>query len=959
MASKNKQKSFANEAEKVINLAVSYPVNKLGGYGQAGDVIYVDHPHGCPSVLVDKQKDTTATFVSNGSIELKVLHQENNKEVAILKSSFDAVEKKELSPLSTNIWLSFEKNKQVCFQSLLNSNIQQNCKSSGIKIVKRASDRSMWYCNEIKLGEVNLSTALKVQLVYTKTGPALLRQLYIKNNSAKKFNGKLWAYFDLKGTQYFVYNKSVWYDAGLPVSPSEQVASASVPYSEMLQIKRISATATKEIKILNSTCDYQSFIGDTSQLSIFPQAILQNKLLATGAGKKLSRFSSPVISAVECSVAIPGKSNAIFQQSLSYVTDMKVMQEYLNLSGAKDPTEKSIAHSFANAAKMLLKKTSSVEKIVAENLSSQSNPKPNQEFYLNLPNQKVISEYANSVWTTVQELYENCRAHGAKLADGIELGTRDRGQDMWPKMKQDPGVVRKDLIHALGFMIQVDDKNFEGIRLRLRDKLHGMFPRQYPSSWSNRKQEIYNDNRPYNDSPIWLVDSLNYYIRETGDLSILKEIVGTVALTTPDTPEKSGLIEHKNKFSIAEVVLEIFKCYERHASDSVYGMIQILYGDWCDPVDMFGTGKIGDNTTRGIGMGVNTRLSCHVFVTLVRTLELLDSPKVFSYLKSSTIEKEVKVLKSFAERLKSNIIRYAWEETASGTKGFIDSIHEFKKNGSKPNLRKGEIGYTLGSYIKTNEFDGRQRRVLTTMSWGLALLLEQQDYLNPIKDREQKISELLKTIDQLFYDPKLGLKLYTIPIPNNAEARSLVGRMGMIPSGCAENGEYHHAQIMMHVFRSTIKGQINSAWKQFKPMISATRDESICGPFETPTTSYTSDPDNPHFGKGMYFGLSGSVDWIVNFFQNVAGVQLNLHDNRLPSVVVKANLPDELKGALNYKRIIHLSLGKNKYKKIPFHLDISKKGLNKPLYKVNGKVSEKLEVKDLSKVNEIKIEIIY
>jgi hypothetical protein len=346
-------------------------------------------------------------------------------------------------------------------------------------------------------------------------------------------------------------------------------------------------------------------------------------------------------------------------------------------------------------------------------------------------------------------------------------------------------------------------------------------------------------------------------------------------------------------------------------------------------------------------------------VSLIRSLELLDTERVVSYLKNKSVGQEVKSLKLFANRLKGNIVKNAWEETASGTMGFIDTIHEQKKNGTKPNLKKGEIGYTLGSYIKTREFDGRQRRVLTTMSWGLAVLLEQKEYLSPIENADQKIAELLKAIDHLFYDPKLGLRLYTIPIPNNAEARSLVGRMGMIPAGCAENGEYHHAQIMMHVFRSTIQGQADAAWNQFKPMISATRDESICGPFETPTTSYTSDPDNPHFGKGMYFGLSGSVDWIVNFFQNVAGIQLNLHDSNQAAVVVNANLPKILKGELSYKRTIHFFTGTNKYKKIPFHLEISNKSLAKPSYKINGKSVEKLEVKDLSKVSEIKMEICF
>ena len=38
---------------------------------------------------------------------------------------------------------------------------------------------------------------------------------------------------------------------------------------------------------------------------------------------------------------------------------------------------------------------------------------------VSLPAQPAASDYANSVWTGVKDLYENCRAHGAKLAQGI------------------------------------------------------------------------------------------------------------------------------------------------------------------------------------------------------------------------------------------------------------------------------------------------------------------------------------------------------------------------------------------------------------------------------------------------------------------------------------------------------------------------------------------------------------
>ncbi|PCJ52018.1 MAG: hypothetical protein COA79_24885 [Planctomycetota bacterium] len=944
--------SFEKDANNILNMKINSRVNSLGGYGVNGEVIYVDHPIGCPSVLADKQNNAKATFMSNGSIELNVLHEENNKEVHVLKGSFDAVEKKETGPLSNNIWLTIHNGKQNHTLSLLNSNINKNVTPASIKIIKRSSDRSMWYCNEIKIGQkIHLKTALKIQLIDSGSGPVLLKRLYIKNLGNQNLKGTLWAYLDLQGTQYFAYNKSAWYDAGLPLSPTEQIISASVPYSEMLQIKRVSSSSTTGIKIQESTCDYQTFIGNTSKLSTLPEAVIQDKMLTSGAGKRLSRFCSPVISAVKSTLNINKNKSGVFSQSLTYITDTKIIAQFLKNSDAFDPTDKSIAKAFQTASKNLITKTRNINEL--NKISEQINVEASicDDFYMDMPHQRVVSEYANSVWTTVEELYENCRAHGANLADGIELGTRDRGQDMWPKIKENPGIVRQDLIHALGFMFQIDDKPKKGKRLELKHKLHGMFPRQFPSAWINRKQEIFNDNRPYNDSPIWLVDSLNFYIRETGDTSILKEKVGSVTLTDPEVPEKSGMVAHKNKFTIAEVILGIFECYKRHADDSAYGMIQILYGDWCDPVDMFGTSIVGNDKTRGIGAGVNVRLSAHVFKTLINTIELFSSKEIKS--KFNAIEKKFHSLKSFANQLRKNVVNIGWEDTKTGTKGFLDSIHELKKNGKKP--KKGDIGYTLGSYIKSREFDGRQRRVLTSMSWGLSMLNEEKSYLDPIKNSAEMSKEILKTFDNLFYDPKLGLKLFTIPIPNNEQARSLVGRMGMVPAGCAENGEYHHAQIMAHVFRSFLPGEIHTSWKQFKPMISATRDESLCGPFETPTTSYTSDPDNPHFGKGMYFGLSGSVDWIVNFFQNIAGIQLNLHTKELPDIIVSPNLPKDLKGELQYRRMIHV-FEKNKFRKVPIIVDI-KKGKKAGIL-LNGKNVKDSNIQKVGSLKKIHLEII-
>jgi hypothetical protein len=244
------------------------------------------------------------------------------------------------------------------------------------------------------------------------------------------------------------------------------------------------------------------------------------------------------------------------------------------------------------------------------------------------------------------------------------------------------------------------------------------------------------------------------------------------------------------------------------------------------------------------------------------------------------------------------------------------------------------------------EFDGLPRRVLTSSSWGLALMMIDRPYLTPVPDRDAKVAGVLRTLDRALYDPMLGLKLYSLPIANDPAARRLVGRMGIIPSGCSENGEYHHGQVMAHFFRLGVAGQADKVWEQFKPMMSASRDESLCGPFETPACSYAVDRDDPHFAKGMYFGLSGSVDWIVEFLQRMAGVELNLFDPGKPDLVLRPNLPGGFTRGLTFKRMLFKSTGAGRYREIPLTVRIvrsSKAGVT-----INGKTAAAAEVADLS-----------
>ncbi len=948
--------NFKEEAEKILSLKVKSRVNSLGGYGPAGEVIYEKHPSGCPSTLMTSRGSSKAVFMTNGSVSFEVKTKEG-MDINVLAGSFDPNEKHEVNAPSSNIWLSLGSGKRERITSLINPGCNVNCAPDSMKIVKLGDpERAMWYSFDFSPEPgVYFSTAVKYMFIASAFGPAIIRQAYVKNRGKKALRGDLWAYFNLQGTQRFVYNKPLWYDAGLAVLPAETVVSCRVPYTDILQIKRVSGRAYAGIKIKGASCDYTGFIGDISAFSLLPQAVRSGSFL-NGSGKMFNRFSVPTISAFKCRIDIAPGKGGVFEQSLQFMTEPGIISVFRNKSSCSYPGYKHVEKAFAAASKNLIKSTPDAEALLKAAGLAGVPSRP--VFEIGMPNSGVVTEYARSVWTGVQELYENCRAHGAMLADGIELGTRDRGQDMWPKMKEDAARVRADLLNALSFRyVTVKTGHKWSSPLTRTEKLHGMFPRQFPSRWLDRSKPVMNDNRPYNDSAVWLLNSLTKYLAETGDLGILDEKVRCVKLTNPDKPEQSGIAGLEESMTIAETMLEILECYGRQAKDSPYGMVQMMYGDWCDPVDMIGTSIPGDASTRGIGRGVSVRLSAHVFNSMVEAIDIIGSVE---YLETASGEFKSRIerLKITAGMLRKNIIRSGWENGKPGA--FLDAIHEFRRDGARPDYDAGETGYTIGS-LKAREFDGIKRRELLTQAHCIPMLLKERAYLEPVKYGAEMLKELLQTADRTLYDRELGFKLFSPPISNDENSLRLVGRMGMIPAGTAENGEYHHAQLMMHFFRVQVRGETDKAWSQFKAVISATRDESLGGPFDMPSTSYASDSDDPHYGKGMYFGLSGSTDWIIEFFQEIAGIKLALHDSNKPDIEVSPRLPAELKGELVFRRLIHRA-GSAGFEIIPFELNIhSGTGRTEKIksVKINGKTSESAALHSLEGFKAVVMEINY
>ena len=926
---------FIDQAKRILETELTSKVNSFGGYGKAGEVIFTQQLLGCPAVLLEQAGTSSLTLMSNGSTEFKT-RDANNKELFILKGSFDPVGKRETGLPSHNMWISLENGTKIA--SLINPSINVSLKAIVNKVVKSNSpNRAMWFCNEFE----KFNSVVKTTLAITPSGPAFIRGLYIKNTGKEKLSGSVWTYFCSSGTQFFTYNKDNWYDVGMPLDINESIVYCSVPYSDQLQIKRISSS-TQNLTPVKATCDYMSFVGSCGNSALLPQAVLEDKMLGIGAVEKMNRFSTASVAANHFRFELAPNQEATIIQSLQYISEPRIIQDFRAALQSESPRYKDAVSNFVKAGKMVLEKTcdaSSNQKYLKIAKSRRA-----EAFAVEIPELSELAEYVNSSWGGVAELYENCRAHGAQLADGIEVGTRDRAQDMWPKMKEDPARVRADLLHVLSLMIMTGaeaPRQIPGKPMSLKEKLHGTFPRQYPSAWFDRSMLVKNDNRPYSDSPLWLLNSLVKYLKETGDLTILNQRVKTVKLSNPEDPVNSGILGNEQDFFVHEIVFEIIESFERMAKDSPYGMAQILYGDWCDPVDMFGTSVIGDAKKRGHGRGVGVRLSCHLFTSLVEVIELFDDDNFHKFNFSSRIGNA----KKFADSLRLNIIKFSWEDDA-----FLDAIHEFKADGSVPDYALGEKGYTLGSK-RGSEFDGNARRVATPNAFGLALLRIEREYLTPIPNAREMVSKLLNYVDKAS-DEILGLPLYTYPIPNCKRSLDYVGRMGIIPAGTAENGEYHHGQLFMHYFRSLIDGQEDSAFKGFYPIMSASRhDDGLGGPFDVTTNSYAADKDDPHYGMGMNFGLSGSIVWMIEYFEKMAGLELDLASSKAPDLRIAPRMPDIAGKEMRYNRIIHY---KNQ-KQIPLALTIIRG--NKNEMSVNGKTQDAHSIADLSKFDRLDIKM--
>lgn len=136
------------------------------------------------------------------------------------------------------------------------------------------------------------------------------------------------------------------------------------------------------------------------------------------------------------------------------------------------------------------------------------------------------------------------------------MGYRDVLQDSWGHLLVKPDETKPMILEALSKMYS-----------------DGRCPRQY-----DRYSELL-DDRDFMDSPVWIPITVCDYIKETGDFTILDEVVGYLGSDKEDT-----VLEH--------ILLSLDYLYHSRGKN---GLILMRRGDWLDGLN--GINQYGEATT--------------------------------------------------------------------------------------------------------------------------------------------------------------------------------------------------------------------------------------------------------------------------------------------------------------------------------------------------------------------------
>jgi len=357
-------------------------------------------------------------------------------------------------------------------------------------------------------------------------------------------------------------------------------------------------------------------------------------------------------------------------------------------------------------------------------------------------------------------------------------------------------------------------------------------------------------HRPNKDHPVWLTVTVADYIKETGDLDILRREL-------PYLKDKwiNGWEVDVNwtRGSIAEGAGTLFEHLERNLAFTFsdagpHGMPRIGHADWNDALDSVGLKGKGET----VWLGMALVRSLKIFAELARLIGQ---------------EQQAGQALERAAEMTRRINQVAWDGDWY-LYGFTDGEQPF---GTKAD-REGKI-------------------FLNTQSWAI---------LAGIPDDERR-RRLLASVDKLL-DGKHGLALFA---PAYTEWEPTLGRISMFSEGTKENAAvFCHAATFM-IVADLMAGRGSIALQRMRAIMPNTQpDYELYKTEPYAFAEYLVGPGNPsRYGEGAFHWITGTsgwflmavAEWLLGVRRDYQGLRL---DPCLPKSWKRARIVRPFRGAV-------------------------------------------------------------
>lgn len=549
------------------------------------------------------------------------------------------------------------------------------------------------------------------------------------------------------------------------MAPNYGVFTRHIELSEGASLLRVEETASRN-----------DYVGGIRSSLHTPKALFEGTF---GKTKKVATFTEVSVAADMLHLSLKPQADV----RLDIVMDYCFEDEDMEVAIAKVPQPAEIDAIEEKIIKQEEMRQESMKAVVGKRLKGD-----------------IKEEVFNSFFEHLKKQVEFCSVIKGyiQLSNFSLIGIRDVYQALEGLVFWEPEVARAKMLEGLNFI-----------------QPNGRCPRQY--SLPRFEGDMPNmDLRPFIDQGVWVISTINTYLRLTQDFKFLEEMCGYYEFTNAAANISKKLDKES---SVLQHMFEIMDYLLTNRDHDYTKLVCALYGDWNDALDGLGVSKRKD---REYGTGVSVMATLQVYQNceeMLQLLTLLDKDKY--------ADKMAEYAKAQKE-IEEGLLQYAIIQNEGGDKRIVHGWGD-------------ERSYLVGSF---DDPDHESRDGITSNAfWVLAGLY----------DKDMSIKEtILGAYNRL--SSKYGLKTFE---PYFEKGTSGVGRIPNLPKGTAENGAaYIHASTfgVMSLFRM---GETEKAWEELSKILPFTHEKVSVSPYVIPN-SYGFNEEKQIDGESMQDWQTGS-----------------------------------------------------------------------------------------------------